>query len=59
MIEIVKNDKYWSIHKKLINDKYDKLDAEEYQRVISDPHCPVAIKINMEVENEIKKILTA
>ena len=57
MGEITKNDRYWNLHKKLINDKLDKLDKDSYNEVIANQHCPLAIKINLEVEEQIKKIL--
>ena len=57
MGEITKNDRYWSLHKKLINDKLDKLDKDSYNEVIANQHCPLAIKINLEVREQVEKIL--
>lgn len=55
---IVKDDSYWKLHKELINVKYNALNEEDYQEVINNPDSPISIKINLEVDNEIKKILT-
>ena len=57
MVEIIKNDRYWNLHKKLINDKYDKLDKDSYNEVIANQNCPLAIKINLEVKEQVEKIL--
>jgi hypothetical protein len=57
MGEIIKNDRYWNLHKKLINDKYDKLDKDSYNEVIANQNCPLAIKINLEVREQVEKIL--
>jgi len=57
MGEITKNDRYWNLHKKLINDKLDKLDKDSYYEVIANQNCPLAIKINLEVREQVEKIL--
>ena len=57
MGEIIKNDRYWNLHKKLINDKLDKLDKDSYNEVIANQNCPLAIKINLEVREQVEKIL--
>lgn len=57
MDEITKNDRYWNLHKKLINDKLDKLDKDSYNEVIANQNCPLAIKINLEVREQVEKIL--
>ena len=57
MGEITKNDRYWNLHKKLINDKHDKLDKDSYNEVIANQNCPLAIKINLEVREQVEKIL--
>lgn len=56
MGEIIKDDRYWKLHKKLINDKYDKLDKESYDEVTANQNCPLAIKINLEVKEQVEKI---
>ena len=57
MGEITKNDRYWKLHKKLINDKLDKLDKDSYNEVIANQNCPLSIKINLEVREQVEKIL--
>ena len=57
MPEIIRNNDYWNLHKKLINDKYDKLDKDSYNEVIANQNCPLAIKINLEVKEQVEKIL--